>query len=737
MKESEAKPLKGIHVLDLGLGLPASIVTKLLVEYGATVVRLEPEHGDPFYEIHPAYRIWQQGKTIASYSPSVLKTELSRADICVAGGEDFPGVNWRHDLASFRAEYPALVILNLRAGPESGGDDFPAVELLAQAKSGLVFEHYSDRPAVTALPIGSYGAAFHGFAALLAALWARNLTGIGDIVTTSLVQGAIRWCDSIWFDAENTPPGFNGVFPKGIVPLRFRCADGKYINFAPGVDNFFPRLYALLGIEADPEDLAAADKNKLNNTDPSNYFGDMATISRYAEKWRRDDLLAAVQANDLPGEAVLLPGECWDDPQTIENGVIESNEDGWSHTARPVVVRSTGTLAAPLKVADVSAADAPLKGVRIIDFGSFAAGPHASVILGDLGADVIKVERLDGDPMRRGFHHFAASNRGKRSIAIDGKHPDGLTVIQRLCARADAVHHNFRPGVSKKLGIDAATLKAINPAIVVLESSAYGERGPKSMMPGFDSVFQGICGHQSVASGKGNPPGLYRFAPIDYGTGMLGAVGLMLGLTQRQRFNSGAEAHESLLNTGIYMISELVRQADGRFIGVPQTSADQLGVHPAESLYQTQDGWIAVAARSEAMAKQFAAAVHLRLENPRSAWGDTEYTALKARLRELSTTQALDALRAAGVWVAECQPGITAVLDDPAMEACGLVLRSQLKTIGHARQVGRAVNFASRKLPVEGRSYLPDIGEHTREILADHGFSSAEINDLVERGIVK
>lgn len=736
MSAVETKPLEGVRVVDLGLGMCAGIVGKLLVEYGATVTRFEPAGGDPFYDVYPAYRFWQQNKAISAYSDAALAEALQEADICLAGGENFPDLEWQHDVRLLREKYPRLVILQLGAAPENWGKSFPAVELLAQAKSGLVFEHYPDRPAMAALPLGSYGAAFHGFSALLAALWARNLSGAGDIVTTSLVQGVLRWCDSIWFDADN-PPGTGGVFPKGIVPLRFKCADGKYINFAPGVENFFPRLYKLLGIEADPEALAAADRNKLKSTDPANYFGDMATISSYVIKWQRDELLAAVQAIDLPGEAVLQPGECWDDPQTVENGVIAKDAGQWSHTTRPVEVLGTDTVAQSWTKAGISAADAPLKGVKILDFGSFAAGPHASVILGDLGAEVIKVERLDGDPMRRGFHHFAASNRGKKSIAIDGKHPDGIAVIQRLCAQADAVHHNFRPGVSKKLGIDAGTLKKLNPAIVVLESSAYGERGPKSMMPGFDSVFQGICGHQAAMSGAGNPPGLYRFAPIDYGTGMLGAVGMMLGLIQRQRFNTGAATYESLLSSGIYMISELVRSPGGEFFGTPCSTPDQLGINPAESLYQTSDGWIAVAARSDGMARKFAASLGLNFDAPKTRWGEEEYARLKDKMRQLSTSAALALLHKDGVWAETCSSEISAVLAEPAMEACGMVFRAELRNFGNSRQIGRAVNFAGRQLPASDRSYLPEVGEHSRMILENHGFSRDEIDSLISRGVVR
>lgn len=738
MVDETVKPLCGLRIVDLGVGQCAALACKLLVDAGATVQRLEPPEGDPFYDIYPAYRFWQFGKTIGQGSDVALSEALIAADLCLIGGEDYPGLNWRYDPATLREGRRRLIVLDITAAPSAwDGEAFPAVELFAQARSGLVFEHYSDRPIMFAFAAASYGAAMHGVAAALAVLLSRGATGAGDVISTSLLQGALRWCAGGWLDAERPGPEFAALIPKDVVPLRFQCADGVHVHITPGVPGTYAKLYDVLGID-DP----TLDRNERGSptggVHPSRYFGDMELMQRYAGKRQSGELLEALWAQQLPAEPVLLPGGCWDDPQTVHNAVIARDEQGWQYVGNPITYGATTVIEADRPKSDAAPSTAPLSGVRVVDLGSFAAGPHASVILGDLGADVIKIERLEGDPMRQGIHHFAASSRGKRSIAVDAKSAEGAEVIRRICATADVVHHNFRPGVSKRLGIDAEALKQVNLAIIVLESLAYGPSGPKSLQSGFDSCFQAVCGLESFPGGSHNAPINYRYAIADYGTGTVGAIAMLLALLERQNGRACNELYASLLNSGIFLKSEVVRSPDGGFVGAPQYDGEHRGFHPAESLYRTADGWIAIAARDQAMAQRLALSLELSglADLPRQQWDAEQGRELVAAIGQRSSEQILRTLREADVWAVACERDIDVPLNNASLCALGLVVESDDPALGHVRQLGRGFSCAEAQLSSEGRGLLDSIGGHTREILAQCGYREEEIADLLERKIV-
>jgi crotonobetainyl-CoA:carnitine CoA-transferase CaiB-like acyl-CoA transferase len=735
------QPLRGIRVLDLGLGLSAAIAVKILADAGAEVLRLEPSQGDPFYEVYPAYRVWQQGKSVHKVNADALAQTLTESlegvDLCVMGGEDFPGLTWRHDAGALRVGRERLVVLDIARTPAGwSGAASPSLELFAQARSGLVFEHYSDRPIMFAFAAASYGAALYGVAASLAALFARGQTGHGDVVSTSLLQGALRWCASLWLEAERPGPEFASLIPKDVVPLRLECADGVYVHITPGVPGTYSKLYEVLGID-DPSLDPNSRGSPTGGVEPRLYFGDVELMTRHARRWQSADLLEALWAKQLAVEAVLRPGECWDDPQTIHNGIIRRDAaTGAEHVGNPFIYGATSSVesASPPR----AAGGAPLSGVRVVDMGSFAAGPHASVILGDLGADVIKLERLEGDAMRPGIHHFAASSRGKRSIAVDAKSPEAMELIRRLCTSADIVHHNFRPGVSARLGVDAVSLRKINPAIIVLESLAYGPSGPKSLQSGFDSCFQAICGLESFPEGADNPPINYRIPIADYGTGTLGSIALMLAMIARQQALACNEMYTSLLNGGIFLLCQVVRGPDGSFTGAAGFDARHLGFHPAESLYQCSDGWIAIAARDAAMARRFAAAFDLNAvaRVPRAEWGNTEAQALREAIARRSSADTLRILEAAEVWAVPCEREVGAALQAFSAGETGMVIEDDDPKFGRLRQIGRSVTFAVAELPREGRGRLDTIGGHTREILTECGYSGAEIDQLFERRIV-
>jgi crotonobetainyl-CoA:carnitine CoA-transferase CaiB-like acyl-CoA transferase len=729
--------LRGLKVIDLGVGMAAALIAKFLREGGADITRLEPPAGDPFYEIYPAYEVWRRGSTILTGSDGArerLETLLETADVCLIGGEGYPGAARREDAAALQSRHTRLVVLNIEGYP--GGSRHsgrPATDVLVQARSGLSFEHYSRRPLLMSFEPSNYGAALNGLSGIFAALLQRESSGRGQVVATSLFEGALTWAMQLWCEAEKPTPASNFVMPKDPWPLIFKCADGVWVQVVLGSTGSKGRLYRILKVDDPTVDINDSGMPKPT-ADGKNFFGDIDVLAKHVANCQSTQLLEAIWAAGLPAEPVLAPGRCWDDPQVEHNGIIVREADGVRHIGHPVYGEAS---AAPRK--DVRReAPLPLSGVKVVDFGTYVAGPYSSALLTDLGADVVKVESLAGDPNRHIFRSFTSVNRGKRAISIDLKLPEGLEIAQKLCVGADVVTNNFRPGVSARLGIDAKTLHALKPDLIVLESAAYGSTGPRAEGAGFDMCFQAWCGHDWRAGGAGNPPLWNRTSMVDFAAGLIGEVAVLQRLYQRARSGAGAAVGAGLLNAGLFLLSELVQRSDGQFVGAEPLNHEQTGYHPAEQLYEAADGWLAVAARDGAMAQRLLDVLQLgqRVTVPRARWDADVGRLLAEEIRKRRLDALLPALEAADVWAEACRDnGERDNLRDPELERLGTVYSARHPQFGEVRQLGPLVRLTASARA--RRRHAPLSGEHTDEVLAELGFSAGEITGLRERRIVR
>jgi crotonobetainyl-CoA:carnitine CoA-transferase CaiB-like acyl-CoA transferase len=727
--------LTGLNVVDLGVGMAAAMVSKVLAEAGASVLRLEPEMGDPFYEVYPAYGVWRRKSTIECVEKLAIERVLHRlhgADVCLVGGEDFPGFEWGLSPAAIIAENPRLVVLEIQASPGTA-EPFPAVEILAQAASGIAAEHYSDRPICAGFAAASYGCALQGLVGLISAVLASKQGAPGQIVSASLFEGALTWVLPRWFDATRPSGDFLFELPKDPHPLVFRCADGAYVHLVIGSAGSKGVLYGILGIEdpdLDPNDSGAPSASGTGKF----FFGDVDLLERHVVRHDSGELLETIWRAGLAGERVMPPGACWDDPQVAHNRIVERVGDGIRCVGSPL--HGWVQDGRVLKGASSPDPARPLAGERVLDFGVFVAGPYGSAPLVDLGADVIKVEPIAGDPSRGVFRTFASANRGKRSIAVDMKTVDGAAVVARLCDQARVIINNFRPGVAARLNLDGKSIWPRNPSAIILEATGYGSDGPKGGLPGFDMIFQAFCGFEERGGGMGNKPLWSRATMIDYADGLLNAIGVLLALVQTRETGAGAQVHTTLLNTGIFLMSELIQGEDGQFCGAPPLNAAQTGYHPAEALYRTKDGWLAVAARSDAMASTLSAALGLRdeLTKPRSLWAEPEAEALVAAFAKLTLADAMSILRDAGVWAVRCMDRGERLLSDCSAIGAGQVLCSAHDEFGQLRQVGGLFRL-SGKAPLHSAG-APQLGADTRAILGELGYANAAIDDLYSRRVV-
>jgi crotonobetainyl-CoA:carnitine CoA-transferase CaiB-like acyl-CoA transferase len=376
--------------------------------------------------------------------------------------------------------------------------------------------------------------------------------------------------------------------------------------------------------------------------------------------------------------------------------------------------------------------------VHVVDFGHYVAGPFASRILAEFGADVVKIEPIGGDTLRPSrTNYYPAANAGKRSVQMNIKAPAATELIRSILDWADVVHHNFRHGVSDRLGLDATTLRAIKPELIVLESQSYGDGGPKVKRPGIDVIFQGYCGHCHALSGANNPPvDAMPFSNVDCGTGRLGAIAIMAALYRKRRTGEGASLKVSLLEFGLYTFSELLRESGELKRGRPLNSS-QTGMHPAECLYQVSDGWVAVAAPTWQVGQALLRA--LGIDTPSAeygAWSEREYLAIAEAVRGRSTAQLAELLAGTGVHLEACNAnGRTRLLNDPRLRERGMVVDTRDSKYGRIQSVGLVVTYPGNR--ARRPNYLPASGADTREFLSGSlGLSSAHIDKLYADNVV-
>jgi crotonobetainyl-CoA:carnitine CoA-transferase CaiB-like acyl-CoA transferase len=384
----------------------------------------------------------------------------------------------------------------------------------------------------------------------------------------------------------------------------------------------------------------------------------------------------------------------------------------------------------------------PLHGYRVVDLTSNVAGPLATMILGDQGADVIKIEAPDGgDATRAGGNRragftasFLNNNRNKRSIVLDLKTAGGLRALTRLVAGADVFVQNFRPGVAERLGVGEDAVRAVSPKIVYVSISGFGEKGPFAEKPAYDPVIQGFSGLATVQAGSDEVrPRLLRTILPDKLTAITASQAITAALLARERTGEGQHVRLSMLEAVVAFLwaSDMGGQT---FVG--DEPERQEAASAFDLIYDTADGYMTVAALTD---RQWAGLARVA-EQP--AWIDDErfktpalrQKNIDARLlltQEVLLTRPaadwLERLTAAGV---PCGPVLTRsqVIRHPQVEALGLVVETDHPAAGRLRQARTAARFSGT--PAEITRGAPRLGEHTEEILSELGYSAAEIAEL-------
>jgi len=394
--------------------------------------------------------------------------------------------------------------------------------------------------------------------------------------------------------------------------------------------------------------------------------------------------------------------------------------------------------------------DSALSGMEVLDLTQIMAGPYCTMVLADMGADVIKVEKPNGgdDNRRMGppfindwSAGFLALNRNKRSLAVDLRSEAGQAMFKRLVEGADAVVENFRPGVMDRLGLGYETLAAITPSLVYCSISGFGNTGPDAAKGGFDLVAQGVSGLMSITGHPGMPPAKVGVPITDISAGLLAANGILCAYIHALKTGQGQQVDTSLMEAGVaYTVWESSVYFAGGEIPGPLGSAHRVSA-PYQAL-RTKDGYLNIGAATQPTWEQLCRAIGLKalIDDPRfKSPGDR-----KAREGELAdlleetftketTGHWLELLDKAGV-VAGPIYNMEQVYNDPQVLARKMLVDLEDPDLGAIHNIGIPVKLSVT--PGQIRTRAPMLGEHSAELLLERGFSQSEVDELVAAGVV-
>jgi crotonobetainyl-CoA:carnitine CoA-transferase CaiB-like acyl-CoA transferase len=791
-------PLDGIvRVLDLSERSPAAAIAGMvLADLGAEVIRVEPEGGDPVRALAGS-RVWLRGqKSVIVGAPQMSNGQWTAlrdsADVILdtaqpwtqkpAGLLDGFGRDRGQILAMLTA-YPRTIA---ELASTDRGANYPVCGELIEAQYGMQHFQQGVRPGPVFLgwPHATYGAAWMLEIGILGALFERERTGLGQTVTTSLLDGAAILQNVRWLGGDKLGPALqtSSAITTRHANLRvvvglFECSDGIWIQVHTAARGAFDRMLKVVG----REDLAMENASlhvmaiPLEPAVASEFWAhlDRTFKTNTADYWR--ETLGKADVCCMPA---LKPGDALWLKQMEVNGLVDILPDGQRRLGKLVKYERTPIeigreIPAPddqntLLLANVNGkatngagetpgngepgphSDAklpakrvgPLDGILILDFGTYMAGPFANRLFADLGARVIKVEEYGGDPMRGPqLRLLLGVHRGKESIAIDLKSAEGRAIVHDLVREADVVHNNMRFSAMDRIGMGMEELRALNPRLIYCHSSGYGNAGEWSRLPTFEPLHSALTGMLCRTGGDGNPPAHY-LSHMDYGCGLTSCVMVIAALIERERSGLGQYLEVPQTGAGLLAMSDAHGHKESRSETFP-LDHEQRGHAPTNALYRTTDGWIVIACYSD---REWGG-VRRGLGIAEAAWpsyaqarqerlgASTIARTIEAAIASLTTAAALRQLNAEGVPCTSPAPfEPEELIVEPGMRTRAVVVAEQHYEAGEVFEVGHTVRFGSANA-ISLRP-APVAGQDSVEILHELGRSEAEIERLIARKVV-
>lgn len=732
--------LGDLRIIEIGEGMAVQVAGLMLCELGADVLKIERPGGDPARGTAP-FANWNRGKRSlvldldTAEGRGALAERLAGADVLLHQFTPVRAKELGLDDASLAAENPQLVICGITGSPYHHPDvERSDDELLVAARVGAMYENDGHRPGpiVYRYQQGSWAAAHLAAAGILARLVMRLQSGAGGAAHTSIFQGFLSTLPLVWARNSDGPMPNPPTYPLAARPTAmqlFQCRGGDWLQIMDPTRQFdyasMPTMWDVMAEGADidtPEGLIDAFKR------------------RPLESW-----LADLRAADIAVEPAYPMGEMLRHPEVQANGyVVEVDDSALGQTQQPnVPFHSDADLPQgrpsprlgeggerdwrhprPETIESGHPAEM-LEGVRILDLGMFLAGPMAPSMMGDMGANVIKVEALTGDRIRFMHRYYQAAARSKRSIALDLTKAEAQPILERLVQWAEVVHHNMRFKGATKLGLSEEGIRKYDPDIIFNYVSAYGQKGERGNWPGYDSIFNAIAGWEFENAGEGNRPVFNRPGTMDVTAAQSCLVEIMASLYAKRSGGKGHTTQTSLLGVAAFTQGERLIGADGKLTETYHLTGDQTGFSPYHRIFECADGnWIGVAAHKQ----EQRSALHAILG------AEAEKFAQEAKSR--SSEDLLAALEAANI---PCDPvnfedAMNRFFDDPLNRELNLISVLPQPLYGIVEQPGAFWHFGD--VPIVFKRCCPDIGEHSDEILREIGYSNSEIAAFREQKVV-
>ncbi len=796
---------EGIRIIDLSQGMAGSLATMIFADFGAEVIRLEPPGGDPMWE-HPAYLLWQRGKKsvavdwVSDEGRAQARQLVEGADIFVETLKPGEAARLGLDYEALHAANPALIYYSLAPFGQTGPyRDFKAYDGIVNAKSGRMRDQIGwqrNRPTFRAVNDISYHTAMFAVQGLCAALRVRAETGRGQKLEGSLLSGASA-PNNNWrlFDGQEIPddlyPGelskedvARGVLtadrhesdPQTANPSQIcpETKDGRWIMHSHIQQDLFDAWIDAIGFSWIRDD----DRYKTAPAIPDHddrIALNIQIFERFKEKTALEWREVYRQHPDCAGEIMQTTQEALYHEQFMLNGHLIDIDDPRvgpmkqlgpfakmhatpAQIARPAPrpaehtaeVLAEAPRPAPQPVPAGGNPGRPLEGVTVLECAGWLAAPFAGALLADLGATVIKVEPLHGDPYRRmpTNENMIRAFQGKQNIGLNLKSEEGLRIFYELVKRTDIVMHNYRPGVPERLKIDYETLKAIKPELVYVYAGSYGSIGPDRFRAAFNPTMGAFSGNSVFQSGEGNKPKGDQSPDPIAGSGV--ATGMMLGLAARVLTGKGQYIETSMMNSNVYCNSDDAFDYQGK---PPRRVPDkaQLGLEATYRLYETAAGWVFIAAQFDAEFAALAKALgreklaadprfiswRARIENGQ---------ALEAELEPIFKTRSADEWEAfllakeIGCVRADEASHLRFLHNNPQPKAMGFMVMTQSREFIDKSPEGRywrhapVIQFSDT--PCEAAKPYEGPATHTRRVMKWLDYDDATIERLAEQRVI-
>lgn len=775
-----SKALDGTNVVEFSSHPAAAYAAMLLAEQGAETVKIEAPGGAPGRGT-PHFHVLNRSKRSAVLDLAgragheKARAFIKWADVVITGWTTKRLLAVGLDYPSIQGVNPGAVALSMPPfGSRGPLAELDADDQLVSALGGIAGDQWarSGDPVAMTFPAASYSAGILGATAATAAILARRNGGLGQQVEVSMLAGAFSLQTGALVRHEEMIPLFGGPQdPLGPIPCYrlFRTSDGHYLFIACGNQTFWNKLALAIGrpdLVADP---------RFDNAPwgilPKHRQALKDILVPVIAARPRDEWLRILRENDIPCAPVMTRHQFIEDVQVRSlNMRREVNDPVLGPTVQPgipVVLNETpGDIVGPAPTISNDGANerqlpesmhrtdkradaapqarslnrGPLSDILVLDFCSYIAGSYGPMILAQMGAQIIKIESVEGDSFRNFGFGFLGWNQGKRGLALNLNTPEGRDIIYGLAEKADIVVENLRPGRMSRFGFDYETLAKINRRLIYMSINGFGNQGPEHNQPGFDPLLQARSGVMAAQGGPHGHPVYLTCAICDYGAAMLSALGCLLALSARRRTGCGQLCETSLLQAAMAMQAGEFAFYRGR-PDMENGSPEYRGPSALCRAYQCRaGGWLFISIfeprQWDAFRALCAGLGPIPYETAVNAPNEGEIAAvLEGEFAKLDRADALDALSSAGV------PSVPVhcfehLFGDEQVRANDLVIELEHSHWGQITQSGILAKFSATPGRVECAA--PLLGEHTNEILTQYlGYDATRIADLRRRQIVK